>query len=341
MSRIGYYQLSEVERQVYIQFELAFNSYTSSVDLKGIMRNVDVMKILQVALGDNPQVIYFNKTRIRVVETIFGNKCIQFCGIDSTSQVRNMRKQLENSLNKALDEIEALNPLNNYDRLLCIYEYMQDNISYDTKELEECSRMGWSINHVSHNAYGALVKKSAVCDGISAAFSLIAQKMGFDCTVVNGRVAICTGDFSEHAWNVIKIGENYYHIDATWDINQREQSGEYRYDYFCVSDSSICKDRDWDISSTPTCSSEDYSFYVKNQCLASNTSQLRDIFKRYSKSKQRTVRVKITEDLFIPKPEDRFLCDMLVDIAASVGRHKALKYSWNKNMRCFCAKFDS
>lgn len=34
---------------------------------------------------------------------------------------------------------------------------------------------------MSHNAYGVLVNKTGVCDGISSAFSLIAQSMGFEC----------------------------------------------------------------------------------------------------------------------------------------------------------------
>ena len=341
MSRIGYNQLSAAEKKAYEQFERAFNSCSSTVDSNGIDRNVDVMKVPQVALGDNPQVIYFNKTQIRISASLFGGKQIHFSGAVSQSQARTMQNQLESTLTKAIEEIELLNPLSNYDKLICIYEYLQDNVTYDSKELEACCRLGRSVNPMSHNAYGVLVNKTGVCDGISSAFSLLTQRMGFECSMVSGKATFRTSGFSEHAWNVIKIADDFYHIDATWDVNHKEQTGEYSYEYFCVNDDSINRDHDWDITTTPVCSREDISFYIRNHCYANNLSQLEEIFARYAKSKQKVVRAKIADGIAIPKPEDQYLGQKLVNVASSVGRHAAVKFIWNKNSRCFYAKFDS
>lgn len=341
MSRIGYNQLSEAEKKAYVQFEKAFNSCASSVDSNGIDRNVDVMKVLQVALGDNPQVIYFNKTQIRLSSSLFGGKQIHFSGAVSASKAKVMQKQLEEAVFKVIEEIEILNPLSNYDKLICLYEYLQDNISYDEKELEACCRLGRSVNPMSHNAYGALINKLGVCDGISSAFALIAQKMGFECSLVNGKATFRTEGFSEHAWNVIKVVDTYYHIDATWDVNHKEQTGEYSYEYFCISDDSINRDHDWDIRSTPICSREDISFYVRNRCFANNISQLEEIFTRFAKSKQKVVRAKIAEGIAIPVPEDEYLGRILLNAASAVGRRASIRYAWNRNSRCFYAKFES
>lgn len=341
MSRIGYKQLSAAEKKAYEQFERAFNCCSSTVDSNGIDRNVDVMKVLQVALGDNPQVIYFNKTQIRISASLFGGKQVHFSGAVPSSQARTMQKQLETALTKAIEEIELLNPLSNYDKLICIYEYLQDNVTYDSKELEACCCLGRSVNPMSHNAYGVLVNKKGVCDGISSAFSLLAQRMGFECAMVSGKATFRTSGFSEHAWNVIKIADNFYHIDATWDVNHKEQTGEYSYEYFCVNDDSINKDHDWDIKTTPVCSREDISFYIRNRCYANNLSQLEEIFARYAKSKQKVVRAKIADGIAIPEPEEQYLGQKLVNVASSVGRYAAIKFIWNKNSRCFYAKFDS
>ena len=337
MSRIGYNQLSAAEKKAYEQFEKAFYNCASSVDSNGIDRNVDVMKVLQVALGDNPQVIYFNKTQIILSVSLFGGKQIHFSGAVPSSQVRTMQKQLESALIKAVEEIKLLNPMSNYDKLICIYEYLQDNVTYDSKELEACCRLGRSVNPMSHNAYGALINKTGVCDGISSAFSLIAQSMGFECSMISGKATFRTQDFSEHAWNIIKIADAYYHIDATWDVNHKEQTGEY----FCVNDDSINRDHDWDIKTTPACLREDVSFYVRNRCFANNLSQLEEIFARYAKSKQKVVRAKIADGISIPEPEDQYLGQKLVNVASSVGRYAAIKFIWNKNSRCFYAKFES
>ncbi len=340
MSKIGYNQLSTSEKKAYEQFEKAFLNCATSIDANGFDRNVDVMKVLQVALGDNPQVIYFNKTQIRTTASLFG-KQIHFSGTYSSSQIKNMSNELEKILDNAVEEIELLNPMSDYDKLMCIYEYLQDNVTYDDKELEACCTTGRSRNPLSHNAYGALVHKTAVCDGIAAAFALIAQRMGFDCTIVSGRATFRTSGFSDHAWNVIKVADKFYHVDATWDVNHKCQTGEYSYEYFCIDDNSVNKDHDWDIKTTPACGNEDLSFYNKNRCFANNLSQLDEIFARYAKSKQNVVRAKIADGIAIPEPEDRHLGQRLVNVASSVGRHASIKFIWNKESRCFYAKFDS
>lgn len=341
MSRIGYDCLSPAEKKAYAQFEQAFYCCASTVDGSGIDRNVDVMKVLQVALGDNPQVVYFDKTQIRTSASLLGGKQVHFSGALSLSQARTMQKQLEAAVANAIEEIELLNPLSSYDKLICIYEYLQDKITYDSKELNASCRLGRSVNPASHNAYGALVNRIGVCDGISSAFSLLAQRMGFECSMVGGRAAFRTSGFSEHAWNVIKIADHYYHIDATWDINHKGQTGEYSYEYFCVSDESISRDHDWDIQTTPVCSREDASFYARNRCFANSMSQLEEIFTSYAKSKQRVVRAKIAGGIAIPEPEAQYLGQKLVHVASSVGRQTAIQYIWNKNSRCFYAKFDT
>jgi len=341
MSRIGYNQLSAAEKKAYERFEQAFNSYATSVDSNGIDRSVDVMKVLQIALGDNPQVIYFNKTQIRSSTSLISGKQLHFSGAVPSSQAKTMQKQLETALTNAIEEIELLNPLSTYDKLVCIYNYLQDHVTYDSRELEAFCRSGRSVNPMSHNAYGALVNKTGVCDGISSAFSLIAQRMGFECSMVCGRATFRTTGFSDHAWNIIKIADNYYHIDATWDVNHKEQTGEYSYEYFCVNDDSINRDHDWDIKTTPACSREDLSFYMRNRCFANNLSQLEEIFARYAKSKQTVVRVKIADGIAIPEPEDQYLGQTLINVASSVGRYSGISFIWNKNARCFYAKFQS
>lgn len=82
-------------------------------------------------------------------------------------------------------------------------------------------------------------------------------------------------------------------------------------------------------------------FQRANQDFANNLSQLEEIFARYAKSKQKVVRAKIADGISIPEPEDQYLGQKLVNVASSVGRYAAIKFIWNKNSRCFYAKFES
>lgn len=337
--KIGYEQLTPQEKKAYEIFEKAFSSCAKSVDSSSISRNVDVMKVLQVALGDNPQVIYFNKTQIKVTSGLFGGKQLQFCGTYSSSQIRRMNQEIDNVVSSIMEEISLLNPLSDYDKLMCIYEYLQNHVSYDSKELEYTCKHGSSLNPASHNAYGALIEKRAVCDGISAAFSLLAQEMGYSCTIVSGSAAFMTKGFSSHAWNLIRLGDKFYHIDATWDINHFHQTNEYSYEYFCVNDDSINTDHNWDIKTTPPCKYEDLSFYIKSGCYANTLSQIDEIFTRYAKSKTQVVRLKVSDRIAIPEPSDTFIAQKLVDISFHHRGSASIQFVWNKETRCFYAKY--
>lgn len=337
--KIGYERLSQAEKKVYEQFEKAFSSCASTIDRNGFDRNVDAMKVLQVALGDNPHVIYFNKTQIRMSASLLGGKQVHLAGAYSTAQNRIMSNELQFALRKAIGEIKLLNPISDYDKLMCIYEYLQDHVTYDNQELEACCKFGKSKNLLSHNAYGALVKGLAVCDGIAAAFCLLAQSFGYSCMIVCGQATFRTTGFSEHAWNLIKVGAKYYHLDPTWDVNHKCQTGDYSYDYFCIDDDDINREHNWDISTTPPCSSQDLSFFLRNRCYANNLSQLDDIFRRYAKTKTCTVRVKISGSIAIPEPAAEYIAKRLIAMTTSAGRSAQIQYIWSKDSRCFYAKY--
>ena len=114
--KIGYEQLTPPEKKAYGIFEKAFSSCAKSVDSSAINRSVDVMKVLQVALGDNPRVIYFNKTQIKVSSSLLGGKQIHFCGTYSSSQIRRMNQEIDKLVSSITEEILLLNPLSDYVR---------------------------------------------------------------------------------------------------------------------------------------------------------------------------------------------------------------------------------
>ena len=56
-----------------------------------------------------------------------------------------------------------------------------------------------------------------------------------------------------HAWNVIKSGGMYYHLDATFD-NTLSDGDMVRYDYFNLDDKQIFRDHEPVIYQVPQCS---------------------------------------------------------------------------------------
>ena len=63
--------------------------------------------------------------------------------------------------------------------------------------------------NLSATAYGALVRESAVGEGFAMAFKALADESGISCRVVLGYL-----DGMVHAWNIVYLYGDYYHIDV-------------------------------------------------------------------------------------------------------------------------------
>lgn len=93
--------------------------------------------------------------------------------------------------------------------------------------------------NMCHTSYGALVNNEAVCDGYSQAFQLLCIKMGIECSVTEG-----TSDFNGesnagHMWNCVKLDNNWYNTDVTWNDIDSAQFFCERYFYLNLTDKEI------------------------------------------------------------------------------------------------------
>ncbi len=79
------------------------------------------------------------------------------------------------------------------------------------------------------NIYGAMVNKIAVCDGISSAFKLLCNIEGIECIKVSG-LGITSNGSENHAWNKVKIFDEWFVVDATWG----RSSGYVNHRYFLI-----------------------------------------------------------------------------------------------------------
>ena len=132
-----------------------------------------------------------------------------------------------------IDEVLAdlsLDGLSDYEKAKEIYNYIAVNVSYDYEHLGDSSYM------LSHTAYAALIQKTAVCQGYASLFYRMAHEAGLSVRIVIGLV-----DGEAHAWNMVKIGDLYYYVDAT-----HASSSGNRDDYFYIPGKILHIDSDLD-----------------------------------------------------------------------------------------------
>lgn len=134
----------------------------------------------------------------------------------------------------------------------------KEHILHD--ELAACIEYDYAYSSPNmHNAYGALVEGKAVCDGYARAFQYLLQRSGIQSFIATGSsVNPGTGRAEGHAWNYVRLGGEYYHVDLTWD----DQGDQLYHNYLNVSDEMILEDHVIEEAKyeLPVCDSED-AFY--------------------------------------------------------------------------------
>ena len=110
-----------------------------------------------------------------------------------------------------------------YQKALLIHDWIVLNVDYDLVHLDD------PVWVRDRSAYGALVTRSATCNGFSTLYYLLCREAGVSTRVITGM-----GNGGPHAWNITRIGGSWYNVDTTWDENNTHGSAPTRI-YFLKS----------------------------------------------------------------------------------------------------------
>ena len=91
--------------------------------------------------------------------------------------------------------------------LLSLVENLAGACIYDENTARTISEYG--AQNIAVTAYSALVRGSAVGEGFAMAFKALCDELDFECSVVLGDL-----NGMVHAWNIISLYGEHYHIDA-------------------------------------------------------------------------------------------------------------------------------
>lgn len=135
-----------------------------------------------------------------------------------------------------------------------IHDYIVDNCDYKIVEKD----------YSYSSAYGALVNKTAACEGYSKAAKLLLDEVKIENGIVCGVATSQKNETSSHMWNAVKINGKFYHLDCTWDDPVNDNGAKMRmYSYFNVSDEMISASHK-DFSFDYKCYSDEENYYIKN-----------------------------------------------------------------------------
>ncbi len=135
---------------------------------------------------------------------------------------------LRSELNGKIDEIisASITPdMTELQKALKLHDYIVLNTVYDTKgELPDRDN--------GSSAYDILVCGNGVCEGYAQAYNMLLAKVDISSIMV-------TSYKMNHAWNLVNIDDEWYHVDTTWDDPVPDSQGLVNHKYFLLSDSEI------------------------------------------------------------------------------------------------------
>ena len=147
------------------------------------------------------------------------------------------------SINQLVASIQDEN-MSDIDKVKYVNDYIVQNTVYSDQ-----------TNGSPHSAYTALAERKAVCQGYALLTQQMLTALGIESLYVVGYA-----DGVGHAWNLVNLEGQWYHLDTTWNDPLPDRGKNVRYDYFLVTDSQLAKDHTWERADYPQANSTKYAY---------------------------------------------------------------------------------
>ena len=154
------------------------------------------------------------------------------------------KAEFDKTVQKYLSKIDS--SWDDETKALILHDELVLNCSYSYDEYDE----------LDFTAYGALVEGDAVCQGYTLAYNYLLKQLGIDAVIV-------ISNAMNHAWSMVNIDGEYYHVDVTWDDPVPDKLGRVKHTNFLLSDVGISDSRHyyWDAEYEATSKKYDNYFW--------------------------------------------------------------------------------
>ena len=251
-------QLTEEEQRVYRELLKGIRAREKEFYLT-ISDDDSIDRSYHAVLKDHPEIFWVHN-REKIYKTTYSDSdyCVFTRGYTYTDSEID---EIQTAMEQSFQEVRALIPedAGDYEKVRIVYTYVIDHTQYQTGEDDQ-------------SIAGVFWKKSAVCAGYAGAVQYLLERLDIPCIYVDGSTK---GSTEGHAWDIVKIGQEYYYVDATngdqpdflnGDAAQLEEHKTIIYDYLCPFPEEYEKTYTPSEELTvPACTAKDLDFYVLNQ----------------------------------------------------------------------------
>ena len=231
-----YSQLNDVQKAIYSASLTALESESHVFELVGIDCTEyagECKRAIEALLRDHPEFFWLDGG-YQVKSMTMGSD--SYGSIEITLKLHSYwenrdfisaKEKVESVVDSIVDQADDFD--NDFDKVLFVNDWIVGNLDYDFESYTYPDKMDEEDYAFVNTIYGALVERRTLCGGYAYTFSYILNRLGVETVYVTGTAL---GEL--HAWNVVRIGDEFYHFDVTWSDDNG--SGSSRYSYFALDD---------------------------------------------------------------------------------------------------------
>ena len=239
-----YNLLNKNQQKAYYAMKIGLQSLAPSFPVPRLEHKelADVYFLLRL---DCPEIFYSVSFKYRFYEDSENIEMIPEY-LFQKNKIMDHQKAMDARVKKLARQAEKMTEL---EKELFIHDFICQNIFYDKLK-----------KPYSHEIIGPLGHGVGVCEGIAKSVKILCDALGIWCIIAISEANPEKKIKYRHAWNIVRIGGKYYHLDATFD-NTLGRNGTMRYDYFNLSDSQIFRDHEPVIWKIPKCEDGYRNYY--------------------------------------------------------------------------------
>lgn len=216
---------------------------------------------------------------------------------------KSQEEYIDSEVERILSEI-TYPEMNDHQKLKAVHDYIVASVAYDQTHENRC-------------AYSALYYGTTVCSGYTLLGCRMLEELDIECKYVTGFAG------EPHAWNLVNLDGNWFHLDMTWNDPVPDVPGRVLYDYYNLSDIQMQSTHTWDAGDYPVAGTLYYQklllvidedpeeahvykklmkgldlHYTWSDYTASNIGDLEEIIKKSLKHKDPLCKVRTYQDVY-------------------------------------------
>lgn len=229
--RFFYHQLHENEREFYRILRDGLMAAAPSIRLNTSDLEL-VTNLFERVLWDYPEIFWATGgANTQIISRFIGQSYINF--MPEYGHLGEAKEALQLAIDERVEAFLATvdETMSDFELVLAVYDYIVLSTTYNLMAPDH------------QNIVSVFVHGESVCAGISKAAQLLLNRLGIFATYVVGDAFLYEGAAPlPHAWNLVRLDGEYYHLDVTWGIPSFSEESDMTsqitilYDYFLIND---------------------------------------------------------------------------------------------------------